>query len=125
MSRINHVSVHAVDTENSLLLIKGALPGARGSVVALDSSETMLEQARTNLGHGPRVEFVRADLGVRPLDLNGDAIADLTQSYVPAANEKAYDGASVDCTPTISVVSPSRSRARMQPQIPDPCPIGT
>ena len=44
---------------------------------------------------------------------------------VPAANDKAYDGASVDCTPTISVVSPSRSRARMQPQMPDPCPIGT
>ena len=39
----------------------------RGSVVALDSSETMLEQARKNLGHDPRVEFVRADLGVRPL----------------------------------------------------------
>jgi trans-aconitate 2-methyltransferase len=43
----------------------------RGSVVALDSSETMLEQARTNLGHDPRVEFVRADLGVRPLPVEG------------------------------------------------------
>ncbi|NUP75411.1 MAG: 50S ribosomal protein L3 [Sinomonas sp.] len=28
-----NLTVHAVDTENSLLLIKGALPGARGSVV--------------------------------------------------------------------------------------------
>jgi len=43
----------------------------RGSVVALDSSETMLEQARKNLGHDPRVEFVRADLGVRPLPVTG------------------------------------------------------
>jgi large subunit ribosomal protein L3 len=28
-----NLTVHAVDAENSLLLIKGALPGARGSVV--------------------------------------------------------------------------------------------
>jgi trans-aconitate 2-methyltransferase len=43
----------------------------RGSVVALDSSETMLEQARKNLGRDPRVEFVRADLAVRPLPVEG------------------------------------------------------
>src|SRR5262249_21622786 len=43
----------------------------RGSVVALDSSETMLEQARRNLGHDARVEFVLADLGVRPLPVEG------------------------------------------------------
>jgi trans-aconitate 2-methyltransferase len=43
----------------------------RGSVVALDASEAMLEQARKNLGHDPRVEFIRADLGVRPLPIAG------------------------------------------------------
>ena len=43
----------------------------RGSVVALDASEAMLEQARKNLGLDPRVEFIRADLGVRPLPLEG------------------------------------------------------
>jgi trans-aconitate 2-methyltransferase len=43
----------------------------RGSVVALDSSESMLEQARTNLAHDRRVEFVHADLGARPLPVAG------------------------------------------------------
>jgi trans-aconitate 2-methyltransferase len=43
----------------------------RGSVVALDVSEEMLEQARANLGHDPRVTLVRADLGGRPLPVEG------------------------------------------------------
>jgi trans-aconitate 2-methyltransferase len=58
----------------------------RGSVVALDSSTTMLEQARKNLGHDPRVEFVRADLGVRPLPVAGavDAVfSNATFHWVP------------------------------------------
>ncbi|MFT4471089.1 50S ribosomal protein L3 [Arthrobacter sulfonylureivorans] len=33
-----NLTVHAVDTENSLLLIKGAVPGARGSVVLVRSA---------------------------------------------------------------------------------------
>jgi large subunit ribosomal protein L3 len=33
-----NLTVHAVDAENSLLLIKGALPGARGSVVLVRSA---------------------------------------------------------------------------------------
>ncbi|WP_415854831.1 50S ribosomal protein L3 [Sinomonas sp. G460-2] len=33
-----NLTVHAIDTENSLLLIKGALPGARGSVVLVRSA---------------------------------------------------------------------------------------
>lgn len=58
----------------------------RGSVVALDSSETMLEQARANLAHVPRVEFVRADLGIRPLPVEGvvDAVfSNATFHWVP------------------------------------------
>jgi trans-aconitate 2-methyltransferase len=58
----------------------------RGSVVALDASETMLEQARKNLGHDPRVEFVRADLGARPLPLDGmvDAVfSNATFHWIP------------------------------------------
>jgi trans-aconitate 2-methyltransferase len=58
----------------------------RGSVVALDSSEAMLQRARENLGHDPRVEFVRADLGVRPLPVDGmvDAVfSNATFHWVP------------------------------------------
>ena len=43
----------------------------RGSVVALDVSEQMVEQARRNLGRDRRVELVRADLTVRPLPITG------------------------------------------------------
>jgi trans-aconitate 2-methyltransferase len=50
-------------------LILDRLP--RGSVVALDVSEQMIEQARRNLGRDGRVEFVRADLAVRPLPIAG------------------------------------------------------
>ncbi|GAA2198840.1 50S ribosomal protein L3 [Sinomonas flava] len=42
MGNVRHttlnLTVHAVDAENSLLLIKGALPGARGSVVLVRSA---------------------------------------------------------------------------------------
>ncbi|WP_413248389.1 50S ribosomal protein L3 [Sinomonas flava] len=42
MGHVRHttlnLTVHAVDAENSLLLIKGALPGARGSVVLVRSA---------------------------------------------------------------------------------------
>jgi trans-aconitate 2-methyltransferase len=50
-------------------LILDRLP--RGSVVALDASEQMIQEARRNLGHDPRVEVVRADLAVRPLPIVG------------------------------------------------------
>jgi trans-aconitate 2-methyltransferase len=43
----------------------------RGSVVALDASEQMVEQARQNLGHDRRVELVRADLAAGPLPIAG------------------------------------------------------
>lgn len=43
----------------------------RGSVVALDLSEEMIEQACRNLGHDPRVEFVRADLAAPLLPVAG------------------------------------------------------
>jgi trans-aconitate 2-methyltransferase len=43
----------------------------RGSVVALDVSEQMVEQARRNLGHDRRVELVRADLAAGPLPIAG------------------------------------------------------
>ena len=33
-----NLTVHAVDAENSLLLIKGALPGPKGSVVLVRST---------------------------------------------------------------------------------------
>ena len=33
-----NLKVHGVDAENSLLLIKGALPGAKGSVVLVRTS---------------------------------------------------------------------------------------
>jgi trans-aconitate 2-methyltransferase len=42
----------------------------RGSVVALDASAQMLEEARRNLGDDPRVSFVRADLAA-PLPVGG------------------------------------------------------
>lgn len=42
----------------------------RGSVVALDASPSMLEEARKRLGRKGRVEFVEADLG-RPLPIDG------------------------------------------------------
>ncbi len=42
-----------------------------------------------------------------------------------ASKERAIAGARAETTPTIRVGSPSRSRVRINPQIPDPMPIGT
>ena len=42
-----------------------------------------------------------------------------------AANDCAYALALVDTTPTISVDSPSASRALIRPQMPEPQPMGT
>jgi trans-aconitate 2-methyltransferase len=50
-------------------LILDRLP--RGSVVGLDASEQMIEEARRNLGHDPRVELVLGDLAVGPLPIAG------------------------------------------------------
>jgi trans-aconitate 2-methyltransferase len=50
-------------------LILDRLP--HGSVVAMDVSEEMIEQARRNLGADPRVELVTADLAGPPLPVNG------------------------------------------------------
>ncbi len=50
---------------------------ARGRVVALDASESMLDQARVRLSAAGRVRFVRADLlELGPDDLAGDAPVD-------------------------------------------------
>ena len=43
----------------------------------------------------------------------------------PAAKLRAMAGASAATTPTISVFSPSRSRTPINPQMPEPMPMGT
>jgi trans-aconitate 2-methyltransferase len=47
----------------------------RGSVVALDASALMLEEARRNMGGDPRLSFVRADLAAPlPIECAVDAV---------------------------------------------------
>ena len=43
----------------------------------------------------------------------------------PALNDSELEGALAALTPIISVVKPNRSRAAINPQIPEPMPIPT
>ncbi len=50
--------------------------------------------------------------------------AELVGTGRPASTDSATAGAAAATTPTISVFSPSRSRAAISPQMPEPMPIG-